>query len=314
METIHKILNVVFPVLSAILFMVLVPLFWFLNLLRFWFKKAYPEDIAGKVILITGASSGIGEHLAIEFAKEGACLALVARRKKELQVVAETAKAMGSPDVVVIPADVSKLDECNRFVDETIKHFGKLDYLVNNAAICTFGFFEGQTYLPYHASVMDINFWGSVYSTHSSLPHLRKNKGKIIAICSCGGWFATPRVSIYNASKAAVLSFFETLRMEVGSDVDISVVTPGMVETSLANKKWLQEGNAMWIPRISAKTCAKAVVDSTKRGEKYITMPSWMETVLLWKLFCPQITNSIMNFVFVLWPKISSKNAKIRDS
>ncbi|GJR02899.1 11-beta-hydroxysteroid dehydrogenase-like protein 2 [Tanacetum coccineum] len=155
---IHKMLNIVLPIASVILLTILVPAFWLINLLKLCFKSVYPEELAGKVILITGASTGIGEHLAIEFAKEGACLALVARREKQLHMVAQTAKAMGSPDVIVIPADVSKLEDCKRFVHQTIKHFGKLDYFVNNAAITTFGFFEDQTCVTDHASVMVIIF------------------------------------------------------------------------------------------------------------------------------------------------------------
>ncbi|KAL8243980.1 hypothetical protein R6Q59_010238 [Mikania micrantha] len=267
----------------------------------------FPEEIAGKVILITGASTGIGEHLAIEFAKEGACLALVARREKQLDRVAQYASLVGSPNVISIPADVSNYEECNKFVDQTMKHFGRLDYLVNNAATATFGLFEDQTCVLDHASVMDVNFWGSVYTTHFALPHLRRNKGKIITLCSCGSWFATPRVSIYNASKEALLSFFETLRIEVGSDIDIRVITPGLVATRLTNEELLKESNAHWVPAISPRTCAKAIVSSTKREEKYLTVPSWAKTLLIWKLVCPEILNSIMNFVFVTWPKITSK-------
>ncbi|KAI3673621.1 hypothetical protein L6452_39745 [Arctium lappa] len=310
MDMIHNLLNVVFPVFSTVLFIFLLPALWLFNLLRFCFKSVYPEELAGKVILITGASAGIGEHLAMEYAKEGACLALVARREKELEIVAQNAKAMGSPDVIVISADVSKLHDCNVFVDQTIKHFGKLDYLVNNAAIGTIDFFEDQTCVPDHASVMDVNFWGSVYTTHFALPHLRRSQGKIIVIGSCGDWFGTPMVSVYNASKAALHSFFETLRMELGSNIEITVVTPGLVKTSLTDHQWLKEGNAKWIPMISAERCAKAIVDSTKRRDKNLTEPAWMKTLLLWKIFCPEILNMTFNFVFLTWPKISSRKAR----
>ncbi|KAJ0585514.1 putative 11-beta-hydroxysteroid dehydrogenase [Helianthus annuus] len=129
LDMIHAILNVVFPLVSVILFIVLVPAFWLFNLLRFCFKSMYPEQLAGKVILITGASTGIGEQLAIEFAKEGACLALVARREKQLNLVAQYASSIGSPNVIVLPADVSKLEDCKRFVDQTIKHFGRCKYI-----------------------------------------------------------------------------------------------------------------------------------------------------------------------------------------
>ncbi|KAJ0578449.1 putative 11-beta-hydroxysteroid dehydrogenase [Helianthus annuus] len=297
LDMIHAILNVVFPLVSIILFIILVPAFWLFNLLRLCFKSVYPEELAGKVILITGASTGIGKQLAIEFAKEGACLALVARREKQLNLVAQYASSIGSPNVIVLPADVSKLEDCKGFVDQTIKHFGRLDYLVNNAAISTFGLFEDQSCALDHVS--DVNFWGSVYTTHCALPHLRRNKGKIITLCSCGGWFATPRAGIYNASKEALLSFFETLRIEVGSNIGITVVTPGLVGTRLTNVERLEEANALWIPRLSVKKCAEAIVSSAKREDKYLTVPSWTKTIFLWKILCPEIVNSIMNFVFI---------------
>ncbi|KAK1407166.1 hypothetical protein QVD17_38779 [Tagetes erecta] len=185
---------------------------------------------------------------------------------------------------------------------------GSVDFLVNNAAISSFvGLFEDITRVPDQTSVMDVNFWGSVYTTHFALPHLRKSKGKIITICSCGSWFATPRVSIYNASKEALLSFFETLRIEVGSEIDISVITPGLVGTRLTNKEHTEKANAQWVPKLSVEACAKAIVSSAKRGDKYMTAPSWAKTLFLWKMLCPEILNYIMHFAFISWPKILSK-------
>ncbi|KAC9158010.1 hypothetical protein E3N88_46281 [Mikania micrantha] len=113
------------------------------------------------------------------------------------------------------------------------------------------------------------------------------------------------------ASKQALLSFFETLRIEVGSDIDIRVITPGLVDTRLTKEEVLEETNAQWVPKISANSCAKAIVDSTKRGDKYLTVPSWMKTILLWKTLCPEVTNSIMNFLFIYWPNISSKRGEV---
>ncbi|XP_071703925.1 11-beta-hydroxysteroid dehydrogenase-like 3 [Rutidosis leptorrhynchoides] len=311
MDIIYNVLNVIYLVNSIFMFLIWVPTFWLYNLLRVSYKSSYPESLAGKVMLITGASAGIGEHMAMEFAKAGACLALVARREEQLRSVAECAKAMGSPDVIVIPADVSKLEDCSMFIDQTINHFGKLDYLVNNAAIASFGLFENEARVSDNVPVMDINFWGSVYTTHFALPHLKKNKGKIIVICSCGSWFASPRVSIYNASKAALLSFFETLKIEVDSAINITIVTPGIVETRLSNEKWLREGCAWWIPRLTPEMCAKEIMSCIKRGDKTCTVPSWMKTIFLWKMLCPEIFNRIMTFLFISWPKISSKKNRI---
>ncbi|KAK3033368.1 hypothetical protein RJ639_034418 [Escallonia herrerae] len=152
-------------------------------------------DMTGKVVLITGASSGIGEHLAYEYAKKGACLVLVARRESRLREVAERARKLGSSDVLLVCADVSDINECKRFVDETINHFGRLDHLVNNAGI-------GSTYsystdVTKYAPVMDINFWGSVYPTYFAIPHLKKGKGKIVVNSSAAAMLQPPKSGFY---------------------------------------------------------------------------------------------------------------------
>ncbi|KAF8390678.1 hypothetical protein HHK36_025205 [Tetracentron sinense] len=108
-------------------------------------SSIFSENVAGKVVLITGASSGIGEHLAYEYARRGACLVLVARRETRLREVAERACGFGSPEVVVVRADVSKVDDCRRFVDETVNHFGRLDHLLNNAGVASVCKFEDAT-------------------------------------------------------------------------------------------------------------------------------------------------------------------------
>ncbi|XP_024973448.1 11-beta-hydroxysteroid dehydrogenase-like 4A isoform X2 [Cynara cardunculus var. scolymus] len=180
--------------------MLVLPILLLFRLWRFCVRSVFREKLAGKVVLITGASSGIGEHLAYEYAKHGASLVLIARREELLATVARKAMELGSPDAVVIKADVSKLLDCKRFVDEAIKHFGKVDCLINNAGTGIVGLFEEQICITDHASIMDINFWGSVNATHFALPYLKKSKGRIVVIGSCGGWFATPRVSVYNAN------------------------------------------------------------------------------------------------------------------
>ncbi|KAJ0785374.1 putative 11-beta-hydroxysteroid dehydrogenase [Helianthus annuus] len=129
MDQIHKFLNIVFPIVSFFLFIFILPGLSLYRLLRFCITSLFPENLAGKVIIITGASAGIGEHLAYEYAKHGARLALVARREEALAVVARKAKDIGSPEVIVIKADVSKVEDCKRFVDETINHFGGREFL-----------------------------------------------------------------------------------------------------------------------------------------------------------------------------------------
>ncbi|XP_040379118.1 11-beta-hydroxysteroid dehydrogenase A-like [Oryza brachyantha] len=205
----------------------------------------HEDDVAGKVVLITGASSGIGEHLAYEYARRGAYLALVARREESLREVGDAAAALGSPGVLVTPADVSSPDDCRKFVDDTIRYFGRLDHLVNNAAIWQVGKFEEVTDVNHFRKLMDINFWGHVYPTRYAIPHLKKTHGRIVGVTSNSSYIFIPRNTFYNASKAAVLNFYDTLRMELAGDVAVTEVVPGVVESEITKGKMLTKDGAM---------------------------------------------------------------------
>ncbi|GMY15157.1 11-beta-hydroxysteroid dehydrogenase 1a [Fagus crenata] len=265
------------------------------------------ENVAGKVALITGASSGIGEHVAYEYARRGACLVLVARREDRLQIVADKARELRSPEVIVVRADVSKVEECKRFVEEALNHFGRLDHLVNNAGMARLRLFEEVKQFSDMASVMDINFWGSVYSTHYAIPHLRKSKGKIVVISSVAAWLASPRMSFYNASKAALISFFETLRMEFGPDIGITIVTPGLIQSEMAKSHFFSQ--FAWTPAESTEGCAKAIVDSACSGDMYLTEPSWMKVGFWIKILCPEVFEACFPSMFVNRSPTSKKNS-----
>ncbi|KAL7618785.1 11-beta-hydroxysteroid dehydrogenase-like 4A isoform X1 [Lactuca sativa] len=310
MDLIHKFLIIVSGILSVISCIFVLPILSLFRILRFCIRSVLREKLAGKVVLITGASSGIGEHLAYEYAKHGASLALVARREELLATVAGKAKELGAPEAIVIKADVSKLQDCKRFVDETINHFGKLDCLVNNAGIITIGLFEEEGCITNYTSIMNVNFWGSVNATHFALPHLRNCKGRIVVIGSTGGWFNMPGISVYNASKVAQQSFFETLRIELASDIGITIVTPGVVTTPLASDEVLNESNLWWIPRYSAEDCAKAIVNSARRGDEYLTEPAWMQSVFIWVMLFPEIMNIVRRLILIASGKTSSQKWK----
>ncbi|XP_054822707.1 11-beta-hydroxysteroid dehydrogenase-like 4A [Prosopis cineraria] len=268
-----------------------VPLF---HLFRFLFSPFIKiskrhETLAGKVVLITGASSGIGEALAYQYARRGARLALVARRVVRLRAVLDQALRLGAPDAIMIPADVSKIEDAQRFVDKTIHHFGQLDHLVNNAGINQVKFFEEfSVNFSNLAPIMDINFWGSVYATHFAVPHLRKSKGKIVVISSLSGWCSLPKLSFYSASKAAMISFFESLRAEFGSDIGITIVTPGPVKSEMIDPK-------TW-PVESAERCAEAIVKSTCRGDLYLIEPSWFRIGVWLNWLFPSLLEWLSHF------------------
>ncbi|XP_027340359.1 11-beta-hydroxysteroid dehydrogenase-like 4A [Abrus precatorius] len=305
MTVIQMLLNVALPPLSLILMSAFMPPLLLFKLLMYVKNLVHTENMARKVVLITGAASGIGEQLAYEYARRGAMLSLVDIRKDNLVAVADKVRSLGSPEAIIIGADVSKVQDCKRFVHETVNYFGRLDHLVNNAGIGNSlarleDWREGFELFP----IMDVNFWGAVYGTLYAIPHLKMSKGRIIVVASGCGWFPLPRMSIYNASKAAVISFFETLRIEIGRSIGVTIATPGLVKTDLALRAIKNESTLGRIPLESASECAKGIVESACRGDRYVTNPSWFKVMFPWKVLYPQVVDWACRFVFGLFPNM----------
>ncbi|KAI3930463.1 hypothetical protein MKW92_012088 [Papaver armeniacum] len=301
---IHKFMNVIFPAILFILLCIAFPPYLLVKFLYYNLVRPFIlEDMTGKVVLITGASSGIGEQIVYEYARRGACLVLVARRKKLLEIVKEKACELGSPDVLVVCADITKVEDCKRFIDEAVNHFGRLDHLVNNAGIISLCPFEGVSNILNVAPVMDVNFWGAVYATYAAIPHLRKSKGRIVVIASPIVWVLGPRLSFYAASKAAVTIFFESLRAELDPDVSVSIAFPGVIKTEMTKGNHLgkegvmevdEESMSLFIgnfPVISAELCAKSIVEGVCRGDRTIAEPYCFKIAHYWNVLCPEITH-----------------------
>ncbi|KQJ82301.1 11-beta-hydroxysteroid dehydrogenase 1B [Brachypodium distachyon] len=277
------------------------PAYYVYKLTTSLLRSLFPEDVAGKVVLITGASSGIGEHLAYEYAKRGANLALVARREASLRKVADNALALGSPVVLVLPADVSKPDECRKFIDDTVTYFGRLDHLVNNASIWQVCKFEEVEDVNYFRELMDINFWGHVYPTRHAIPHLKRTHGRIVGVTSNSSYIFIGRNTFYNASKAAALNFYDTLRMELAGEIRITEVVPGVIESEITKGKMLTKEGEMKVnqderdailgptPAESVGNFAKTVVRDVCRGARYVFEPRWYMAVYMFRLCFPEI-------------------------
>ncbi|KAJ6331955.1 hypothetical protein OIU76_010352 [Salix suchowensis] len=303
-DFIHEVLNIVFPLTTVISLLIIFPPYLVFKLLSYIKRSIFSEDVAGKVVLITGASSGIGEGLAYEYAKRGARLAIVARRKDRLQLVAAKARELGSPDVYVIRADIAKVNECQELVEKAVKHFGQLDHLVNNAGIVRVELFE-DCRLSDSASVLDVNFWGAIYCTRFAISHLRKSKGKIAVNSSLAAWSPVPRTALYSASKAALVSFYEALRNECGSDIGITIVLLGLIESEMtapdaASRPGSNQHHTKFLPPLeSTKRCAEAILKSTCRGDKYLTEPSWPGALFMFKLLCPELFEWLIHWIFM---------------
>ncbi|XP_057485376.1 11-beta-hydroxysteroid dehydrogenase 1A-like isoform X1 [Actinidia eriantha] len=298
---IHAFINAIINPLLFISSCFILPPFFFFKFVGMIIRCFCSERMKGKVVLITGASSGIGEQLAYEYAKKGASLVIVARRENQLQKVAETARELGSPDVLYVSADVSNVDDCKRFVDEAINHFGRLDHLVNNAGINSVCKIEDATDITKFVPVMDINFWGNVYPTYFAIPHLKKTRGKIVVNSSASALLPPPRLSFYAASKAALISFYETMRVELAPSISITVLTLGFIESEMTQGKHLSGDGVIQVDRalvdvikqgfpvMSSRTCAKAIVDAVCRGERYVTEPKWYRPFFMLKALCPEL-------------------------
>ncbi|XP_059633485.1 11-beta-hydroxysteroid dehydrogenase 1A-like [Cornus florida] len=310
--------EVVMAVVFASLCLILSPFFMF-KFIHMISRCFFTENMKGKVVIITGASSGIGEQLAYEYAKKEASLVIVARREKRLLEVAEKARGLGSPDVLPVCADVSNVNDCNRFVNEAIHHFGRLDHLVNNAGIGTFCAIEDATDITKFAPVMDINFWGSIYPTHFAIPHLKKTKGKIVVNSSAAALLNAPGLSFYGASKAALISFYEALRVELAPAITITIITLGFIDTEITQGKHLSKEGLVEVnpkqsdvliqalPVMSSGACAKAVVNGVCRGERYVAEPKWFRVLFILKTLSPELVEWYYRTIHFTKPTISNQ-------
>ncbi len=204
-------------------------------------------DLSGKVVAITGASSGIGEATALMCAEAGAAVALGARRVDRIEELAKRIEAEGGA-ATAIPVDVASEDQARGFVEEAKHRLGRLDALVNNAGVMLLGPVEGADTSEWRRMI-EVNCLGLLYCTHAALPIMREQGvGHIVNVSSVAGRRAAFGSAVYNMTKWGVGGFSEALRQEaLNSDIRVTIVEPGFVETEL-----LGHNNSM-IQDIAAK-------------------------------------------------------------
>ena len=182
-----------------------------------------------QVVIVTGASAGIGRSLALLLAAGRARVAIAARRAGRLDQVAAEGSQFGG-EVLVVPTDVTDEAQCKALIEKTVNRFGRLDMLINNAGLAASALFEAFPDLRLFKHVMDVNFYGAVYCTYYALPYLKQTRGRIVAISSMGGKSALPYNTPYIASKYAMHGFYDSLRMELKQHrVSVTVICPWWV-------------------------------------------------------------------------------------
>jgi short-subunit dehydrogenase len=190
--------------------------------------------LSGKVVIITGASSGIGEACAYEFAKQGAIVVLAARNVAKLQEI-EATIVRQNQSAWVQPCDVGLPSDCELLIQNTVAKFGKIDVLINNAGISMRALFKDADMLVLE-KLMNTNFWGTVYCTKYALPYLIAQKGSVIAVNSWAGFTGLPARTGYTASKFAMLGFMESLRVEnLKTGLHVGSIFPGYTQSNIRN-------------------------------------------------------------------------------
>jgi dehydrogenase/reductase SDR family member 7B len=185
-----------------------------------------------KVVIITGASSGIGKSLAFSFGREGAKIIITGRKEASLLKVSQALSEAGIDNLAIV-SDVSIEADNVDMINKTIQKYGKIDILINNAGISMRSMFEDCD-LKVIKSLMDINFWGTVYATKYALPHIKSTKGSIVGISSIAGYRGLPVRTGYSASKFAVNGFLEALRTELlHTGVHVLTACPGFTASNI---------------------------------------------------------------------------------
>ena len=196
-----------------------------------------------KVVIITGASSGIGKALALSFGREGAKIVITGRKEVPLLEVSQNL-TNSDIDNLAIVSDVSIEQDNIDVVNKTIEKYGKIDILINNAGISMRSMFEDCD-LKVIKSVMDINFWGTVYATKYALPHIKAAKGSIVGVSSIAGYRGLPVRTGYSASKFAVNGFLEALRTELlHTGVHVLTACPGFTASNIRVASLGSDGNS----------------------------------------------------------------------
>jgi short-subunit dehydrogenase len=254
-----------------------------------------------KVVVVTGGSDGIGRALVHALLQQGAKVSTCARNYDKLYQL-----KTNYPDkpFIIHTADVSKEVDCENFINETVKTFGTIDILINNAGISMRALFE-ETGLDTLRRVMDINFWGTVYCTRYALPYIKQQKGTVVGISSVAGYRGLPGRTGYNASKFAVHGFLEALRTELlYTGVNVMWVCPGFTTSNIRNAALTKDGVPQGFTTLdeghlmTAEECAQLTIKAIAKHNRTLVY-TWGDkrTILMNKLF-PKLADKLVHNFF----------------
>lgn len=272
-----------------------------------------------KVVIITGASAGIGKALAIQLAAQGARLSIAARRIERLNEVAADCRKLGA-EILVVQTDVAEESQCKALIEKTVKKFGRLDMLINNAGLAASALFADFLDLSLFYHTMGVNFNGAVNCTYYALPHLKGTKGRVVNISSLGGKVSIPYNTPYCSSKFALHGFSDSLRTELKKDgVSVTVICPWWVITEFHEAQQDKNGSprgsrgrAMYSKRMmTADQCAQITLHAAEKRRREVLMGPGGFAVWA-QLIAPGLLEWLTMKVF-LEPAVKRARSKLTD-
>ena len=232
----------------------------------------------GKVVIVTGASQGIGKALCRELAAQRPKLVLAARDTAALEAVAAECRSRGAATLVA-PTDVTDEAACRALVERTVERFHGVDVVVNNAGVGMLARFEDVLDLSLYERLMRVNYLGSVYPTFYALPHLKKSRGQIVAVSSLVGLTGVPMRTAYAATKHAQIGFFDSLRVELrGTGVSVTVIAPYFVQSEIRKRSPGPDGRPIEASPVresevmTAEECARQMMRAMERRQRMLVM------------------------------------------
>lgn len=257
-----------------------------------------------KVVIITGASSGIGKSLAFEFARRGANLVLGARQYITLCEIAGELQKQYPVKAVAVKCDVTLENDCARLIEQAVSTFGRVDVLINNAGISMRALFNDVD-ISVLKTVMDVNFWGAVYCTKYALPQLLKTKGSIVGVSSIAGYKGLPGRTGYSASKFAMNGFLDSLRVEnLKTGIHVMIACPGFTASNIRNTALAKDGSQQGESTLheekmmTSDKVALLIADGVEHRARTLIMTGQGKLTVALSKFIPGILDKLVYNVF----------------
>lgn len=250
------------------------------------------KNLEGKVVVLTGASEGIGRALSLKFAEKRANIVLAARNESRLEELKKEIASIGG-NALVVSTDVTEIESCQNLIKQAVAHYGKMDILVNNAGATMWTLFDEITDISIFKKIMDVNYLGSVHCTYFALPYLKKTKGQIVGVSSIAGFTGVPCRTAYAASKHAMFGFFDSLRAELrNTGVSVTMIAPDFVLSEIHRRALDKDGKPLGVSPMqeskimTSERCADLIVEAViKRKRLLITsfrgkLGRWMKLIV----------------------------------